>query len=264
MTLTRTFPITKGFLFALILTVAAPLRADDAKAVAESKATFESRGKTIAVERFEPPAPGRYPAVVLLHGSGGVTIGGSMFRDLARELAARGYLVVLPHYFDRTGTVPPAMLPTMVENFPSWAETVADASTYALSLPNAEPGRVALVGFSLGGYLSLSTSTFDPRVTCVVDYFGGLPDQLKDRASKLPPTLILHGEADPIVPVSEARKVQALLESNHVPFEVQTYPGAGHGFFGPAGKDATARTVAFLAKHLKSAPTPAAATASTP
>lgn len=272
MTITQTNPIRKGVLIAFILTVPLSVRAadppstpaSDPASVIESKATFESRGKTIAVECFEPSAPGKHPVAVVLHGSAGLTVGALMFRDQARDLAAHGYLVVLPHYFDRTGTTL-ADMPTMVENFPTWMQTVADASSYALDLPSAEPDHVALVGFSLGGYLALSTSTFDPRVIAVVDYFGGLPDLLAPRADRLPPTLILHGDADPIVPVSEAAELETLLETNQIPFEKHIYPKAGHGFFGPSSLDATNRTRAFLDRHLKPAPQQAqTASASTP
>ncbi len=259
-----TLPIPKGLLVALILTALPLAHADDPSPafdtpsapasgpIVETRATFESGGKTIAVERFEPQEPGKYPVAVVLHGSGGMAVGGFMFRNLARELAGRGYLVVLPHYFDRTGTTI-ADMTTMVEKFPVWIKTVADASSYALDLPNAQPDRVALVGFSLGSYLSLSASTFDPRVKVVVDYFGGLPDLLRLRADRLPPTLILHGDADRIVPISEARKLESLLEAHHIPFEKKIYEGAGHGFFGASDHDATHRAVRFLDQHMKAA-----------
>ena len=273
MSFARIFPITKGFLVALAFTILPQARADEPVAsldttataaapdpVVESKATFESQGKTITVEQFEPKAPGKYPVAVVLHGSGGMTVGGFMVRNLACELARQGYVVVLPHYFDQTDTTI-ADIKTMVVKFPTWMKTVADASTYALSLPNARGDRLALVGFSLGAYLSLSTSTFDPRVKVVVDYFGGLPDLLKIRADRLPPTLILHGDADPIVPVSEAEKLEKLLETNHIPFEKKIYAGAGHGFFGASDKDATDRVVKFLSQHMKPAQAQTAAVA---
>lgn len=243
--------------FALLLLGTEPVGAGDGaaspapepRAVAESSATFESRGKPIAAERFEPAEPGRYPVVVVLHGSGGLAVGGFMFRGLARELAARGYVVVLPHYFDRTGTRiadPKAIL----DRFAEWMETVADATTYAAALPNADAERIGLVGFSLGGYLATSSAAYDPRVKAVVEYFGGLPDLLADRAGRLPPTLILHGDADAIVPVSEARELEDRLKAHDIPCEVHIYEGANHGFLGATGRDASRRTVEFLGKHL--------------
>ncbi len=67
---------------------------------------------------------------------------------------------------------------------------------------------------------------------------------------RLCPVLILHGEADPTVPVQEAYHLQRVLEKKRIPYEMQIYPGAGHGFEGPVWQDANARTLEFLKKHL--------------
>ncbi len=218
--------------------------------VEESRATFTSRGKAIGLEVFAPAAEGRHPAIVMLHGSGGMVIGGDAFRGIARELAKRDYVVLMVHYFDRTGTKfgDPKIIK---DNFTSWVETVGDAVKHAATLPAVDPSRIGLVGFSLGAYLSLSEAVFDPRVKGVVEFFGGLPASLADKAKAMPPTLILHGEADKIVPVKEARDLQRLLQANGVPFEIKIYPDSGHAFLGEDGLDSLNRTLAFLDKHVK-------------
>ena len=55
---------------------------------------------------------------------------------------------------------------------------------------------------------------------------------------RLCPTLILHGEDDAIIPVSEAHYLQKMLEDKKIPHEIKIYPGAGHGFDGEVWKDA--------------------------
>jgi carboxymethylenebutenolidase len=142
----------------------------------------------------------------------------------------------------------------MERNFPDWLRTIAEATTYGVERPNADPERVALVGYSLGAYLAVSLSTFDPRVRAVVDYSGGLPDQLADRESSLVPTLILHGEADPIVSVDEARKLERRLQAHGIEHEIRIFPGVGHGFLGEAAREADRLAVEFLARRLKSEP----------
>ena len=67
---------------------------------------------------------------------------------------------------------------------------------------------------------------------------------------RLPPILILHGEADPTVPVEEAYHLQQVLERRGVAYEMQIYRGAGHGFTGETWRDAGLRTLAFLKKYL--------------
>jgi dipeptidyl aminopeptidase/acylaminoacyl peptidase len=64
--------------------------------------------------------------------------------------------------------------------------------------------------------------------------------------------LILHGEQDKTVPVEEAYHLQQLLEKKKIAYEMQIYPGVGHGFIGEVWRDASVRTHLFLEKHLAS------------
>jgi carboxymethylenebutenolidase len=89
----------------------------------------------------------------------------------------------------------------------------------------------------------------DTRVKAVVDFFGGMPAELSG-FQRMPPVLILHGEEDRVVPVTEATKLQRLLERAGTPYEIKLYPGAGHGFNGMQLIDAGRRSVQFLKKYL--------------
>jgi carboxymethylenebutenolidase len=146
----------------------------------------------------------------------------------------------------------------MRANFPSWLRAIADGITSASKQPNVDPKRVGLLGYSLGAYLSLSLSAFDPRVSAVVEYFGGLPPEIARELKSLPAVLILHGAADKIVPVSEANELERLLAERNLDFEKKVYPGQGHGFLGDEGQDATNRTIAYLEKHLRTSEPPKA------
>ncbi len=96
--------------------------------ILETRGSYESQGKSITIERFEPKTPGKYPAVLVVHGSGGMTIGGPWFRDSARHLAKNGYVAHVVHYFDLTGTKI-ADLSTMKTHFPAWMTVLADGLT---------------------------------------------------------------------------------------------------------------------------------------
>jgi len=126
---------------------------------------------------------------------------------------------------------------------------VGDAITFASYNPSVDANRVGLLGFSLGGYLALSVASVDPRVKAVVEFFGGMPEELQG-FTRMPAVLILHGKEDPIVPVSEATRLQQLLERAGTPYEMKLYPGAGHSFNGLQLLDAGQRAVKFLKKHL--------------
>ena len=215
----------------------------------ENMKQYISGGKRITVETFEPARAGKFPAIVVVHGSNGPV--SSFIGDYAQQLADQGYVLAFVHYFDRTGTRPYPSVALMERDFPNWVETVRDAITYVEANPKVEKGNVALLGISLGGFLSTTVSSFDPRVKAVVDVCGGIPEPVAAKtAHRLPPTLILHGDADPIVPVTQAYALEALLKRTGTPYEMEIYPGQGHLFRGMAQLDAVTRALSFLEEHL--------------
>jgi dienelactone hydrolase len=240
--------------------------------------SFVSGGKRVPVERFQPARPGKYPVVLLLHGLEGPEFSGLVFRSTARRLAQKGFVALVVRYFERTGTRPRDALalrkqfqdhlrnpharrcpPGLREHFAAWKEAVRDAVRYARALPGADPSCVGLVGFSLGGYLATSAAAeADLEVACVVELFGGLPREDAATLKRLPPTLILHGERDRMVPVQEAYALRDLLQAKKLEYEAVIYPGVDHGFRSKDGKVAwlaalhgQGRAFAFLSKHLQ-------------
>jgi carboxymethylenebutenolidase len=217
-------------------------------AVSECASRFESEGKTIAVDCFVPEGNGRcHPAVIGLHGSGG---GHARMAAHARLLAEQGFAVYIPHYFDRTGTTGLADKATAVRNFPAWGKALWDAITFVERQEAVDGGRIGLLGFSLGAYLAMSVAVVDPRVRAVVEFFGGLPKEMKFFMRRLCPVLILHGEEDATVPVEEAHHLREVLQEQNIPYEMQIYPGVGHGFSGDTWLDARGRMAMFLQKYV--------------
>lgn len=215
--------------------------------VSQNQSTFQSGGKTIRVDGFLPSANGQsFPAVLALYGSGGGVDG---MADPASMLASQGFAVYVLHYFDRTDTAW-ADKETIFRNFPIWMKTLWDAISHIEKQPHVDPAHIGLMGFSLGAYLSLSIAAIDKRVQAVVEFFGGLPKEMKLFMRRLCPVLILHGEADPTVPVAEAYHLQQVLEKKGIPYEMKIYPGAGHGFSGEIWRDAGLRSLGFLQKYL--------------
>jgi dienelactone hydrolase len=83
----------------------------------------------------------------------------------------------------------------------------------------------------------------------------------------MPPTLILHGDKDALVPVAQAHKLDELLTREKRPHEMKIYAGANHAFNFPelpfwynAGdaKDAWSRSTRFLAANLNRSDAPTA------
>jgi len=220
--------------------------------VSTLEVSFVSGGKTIAVDCFiyrssyEQSNAQRFPAVISLHGSGG---GHDTLAETAYPLAGKGFCVNVPHYFDRTGTIE-AQMPAMFLNFPLWMKTLWDVVSLVANQPAVDGDRIGLLGFSLGSYLALSLACIHPRIRAVAEYFGGLPREIRPLMRRLPPTLILHGDADTVVPVAEAYSLQKALEERKVPYEMQIYPGEGHHFTPEVRAAADSRMHAFLQKYL--------------
>jgi carboxymethylenebutenolidase len=215
--------------------------------IIQSELTFQSGGKSIRVDAYLPETSASgVPVVVALHGAGGNVAGMERY---ASALAAEGFAAYVLHYFDRTGTVS-ADKPAIFRNFPVWMKTLWDAISFVETQPPVDRSRIALLGFSLGAYLSLATSAIDPRVRVVVEFFGGMPREMNLFMRRLCPVLILHGEADATVPVAEAYHLQKLLEKKGIPYEMKIYPGEGHGFESEIWRDAGLRSLQFLKKYL--------------
>src|SRR5437764_6367895 len=211
--------------------------------------SFQSAGKRISIDHFAPKAAthGKHPAVIVVHGSGG---GGWYFEQYAREFTATGCHVFIVLYFESTGTT---YAPThdIFRHFPDWQQTLADAVEHAAKLPGVDAQRIALLGISLGAYLSLAVAAEDERICAVVDIFGGMPKHIAGNVKRLPPTLILHGDADPVVPVSEAYDLEKILQRTGGEYEMRIFPGQGHRFTGLYQLEAGLKIAAFFAKHLR-------------
>ena len=214
--------------------------------------SFLSGGKPIRLHVTRPATPGPHPAIVLLHGSGG---GVSFWLDrIAPMLSRLGVLVYAVHYFDRTGTdrATPAMLSDGV-HVPLWLGTVRDAVTHIAKQPGVDPRRIALVGVSLGAFLSLALgSEAHAGVHAIVDISGGLVAPYDSQAtSSFPPTLILHGDADTVVPLALAHALKSRLTASRVPHEQLILPGEGHWFSAAAQLRILGAVASFLGRELR-------------
>lgn len=211
------------------------------------------------MEYFKPATAGRYPAVLLLHGADGLKTKGPTLRWLARDLAQHSYVVLLVHYFDRTGVARTAPSEITPADRLAWLDTVRVALGHAARLPQVDGKRIGLVGFSLGAYLAVAAAAEEgSSIAAVVELFGGLPRDLRRNLKSMPPVQIIHGDEDQVVPLAEADKLRDFLEDQKTTLEVHIYCGIGHVFAEPDGKfqmmaalDAKARATRFLDKYLR-------------
>jgi carboxymethylenebutenolidase len=235
---------------AFIFAFAVPARAG------RQQGSFESAGKPVTEYHCVPSAPGPHPAVILLHGAGVEGLDASSFEDMCDDLANRGYYGEFIEYYSQTGPVV-ATDPNdiFVVKFPTFEDELMSGIDALKKNPAVDPKRIALVGFSLGAYLSLATGAENPgALAAIVEYYGGLLPNLEGQAGNLPPTLILHGGRDIVVAVQQAHALDELMTHDQRPHQIHIYPSEGHAFnFAPGadGRDAWTRTLDFLDKYLK-------------
>ena len=202
---------------------------------------------------------GKRPAIVLLHGSGGHV--DFWIARLAPFLAEAGMALYAPHYFDRTSTARADLsMLTDGRHVPQWLETVDDALRFVNTRPGVDSEKVVVAGISLGAFLALalaaglSSSGIEAdrrRIFALLDISGGLVPPFDAQASSaMPPTLILHGAADTIVPVAFAEDLDRKLETLRVPHHTVVLPGEGHWFSAGAMPRLLLAVSSFLQEYL--------------
>jgi dipeptidyl aminopeptidase/acylaminoacyl peptidase len=92
-------------------------------------------------------------------------------------------------------------------------------------------------------------------------FLGGTPSEAADRykvASPInyvseddPPVLTLHGDQDALVPVEQAKVLDAKMKAAGASHTLMVLEGQGHGFRGEQAKKAADATWAFFDEHLK-------------
>lgn len=217
----------------------------------QTRQRFQSGRDKVLVDIFRPRAAGRYPAVILLHGAD-PHLGEKHYYEMSEDLARHGYVCLFVRYYDRGRRGRGSRA--------DWTRTIGDALTFACTLPDVDESRLALLGYSLGAFLSLTYAPTDPRVQAVVAYYGGVsPGDMPNAMESMPPTLLLHGTYDRTVPVRRSIDAFQQLRLKAKPVDVVIYPKVGHGFTlhtrggwdEAVGEDSWERTISFLDFHLK-------------
>jgi carboxymethylenebutenolidase len=136
-----------------------------------------------------------------------------------------------------------------------WVGAIHGAVDRLHDLPTTERGAIGILGFSQGAYLAVAVAGTNRNVKALAEFYGGFPFSLESQITRLPATLIVHGESDTVIPVQEAHALEAIARARATSHAMKLYPGAGHGFDvqadDPRALDAREQTVAFFVRHLK-------------
>jgi carboxymethylenebutenolidase len=207
-----------------------------------------------------PSAP-RGPVVIVLQEIFGVNIA---MRAVADDLAEQGFVALVPDLFWRLE--PGINLGYDKDDHKKavdyWQrfdpETgIADvvATIKAARALSYGSGKVAILGFCLGGQLAVKAAARTP-VDAVISFYGiQLGKSLEDIASLQCPSQFHFGDADPHCPIETRSAIQGLAQADPK-ISMYVYPGAGHAFFNsfrPHGFHASAheasRSRAFAMLH---------------
>jgi carboxymethylenebutenolidase len=219
-----------------------------------TKTTLPSAEREVRVTYFRAPGEAPRPAALLLHGAGGFDrriADNSRYASMLAEAGIDAYLVY--YYSDLDERLMFGGLNVFENRYPNWAKMVGDLTDYLVKQKDSN-GKVGLVGFSNGGILATGASTLDKTIAAAVIYYGTDPWPLGKPATRFPPLLVLHGDADQVIPVELGKELAAEAKALGGSAELVIYPGQSHGFGADWTKkdatDAFNRTVAFLKKEL--------------
>lgn len=217
--------------------------------ISVTRVTLRTSGGDIGAEVFEAADQQKHPAILVLHGAGGMIFDGPAMRRVARSLAEDGNAAYVVDYFESTGTLF-ARIAVMEKNFETWLATVRD-SIAAVQKIRGDPSPVGIYGYSLGGFLSLIAASDNPRVAAVIEHAGGAWNGRMDCIGKLPAVLMIHGEADTRVPVAKyARPLIPVLRRRAASLETRFFPGEGHVFSQGAMNKVCLEAAKFFRKNL--------------
>lgn len=177
----------------------------------------------------EPEEPGTYPGIVVLQEWWGLV---PHIKDVAERLAAEGFVALAPDLYHGAAAAEPdeaRKLAMALDRERAIGECGA-AGSYLAGLDRVSPKRVGVIGWCMGGGLSLSASVRHEVFGATVCFYGR-PLERDDVARLRAPVLGLFGEEDKGIPVSLVRDFEKQMSEFGVPGEVVIYPGAPHAFF---------------------------------
>src|SRR5690348_10851853 len=174
------------------------------------------------------PERGSGPGVVVLHAWWGLN---DFFKQVCDRLAQEGFVALAPDlYHGKTTTSVEeagALSDALDQDVERWRGDIA-AAMQVLRQHGAtnganDSGKLALVGFSLGGAYALDTSvTLAEEVAAVVVFYDSYPglDYQRTQAAYL----CHYAEDDIFVPASKVAKMEQEIQAAGRPITVHTYP----------------------------------------
>jgi dienelactone hydrolase len=209
---------------------------------------------------YRPSGPGPHPAVIALHGCGGLFNGQmqptARHADWGAKLAAAGFLVIMPDSFRSRGLG--SQCGTLNRTVRSGRERVGDVlatKTWLQARGDVKPTAISLLGWSNGGSTVLAAIRQDrrpadkaPDIARAVAFYPGCRGQAESNSfrSRMP-LLILIGEADDWTPSGPCETLTKAARERGEAVEIKLYKDAFHDFDHPSSPIRQRENLAFTA-----------------
>jgi carboxymethylenebutenolidase len=214
---------------------------------------FDANGSTAPGYLATPDAAGATgaPGVVVLHAWWGLT---EPFRQVCDRLATAGFVALAPDLYRGKTTAEVEEAEALAGALNQQEERVRGDIEGAVRFlrqdgatsPADGRGKLAVVGFSLGGAYALDMSvTLAEETAAVVIFYATYTGLDYSRAQAA--YLCHFAEDDPFEPAESVAALARELQAAGRPATFYTYPGTTHWFFEPNRPDAYDATAAALA-----------------
>jgi len=189
----------------------------------------EPRPATLGGDLYLPSGAGPHPAVILLHGCSGITASTTSW---ALWLRSEGYAALLLDSFTARGLRTVCGYPQPLMG-PVRAHDVFAAVARLKALGSVDPSRIAVMGFSHGGWTALWAWRLqekypDARLRAIIAFYPSCGGPLADRGA--PPLLMLLGGQDDWTPPAPCQMLGEAARDAGRQVSVVLYPEARHAF----------------------------------
>ena len=206
----------------------------------------------------QPTDDQRHPGIVVIQEWWGLV---PHIKDVAERFAREGFVALAPDLYHGESADEPdeARKLAMALDAQRAVQEIAAAARYLKKLQNVAPRKAGVVGWCMGGGLSLSAAAHHADLIGAAVAFYGRPLTAGDTAKLQVPVLGLYAEHDHGIPVEAVHAFAAEMQKQRVPHEVHIYPGASHAFFNDtrpqiyqaaAAQDTWQKTLAWFRKYL--------------
>ena len=201
---------------------------------------------------------GKIPGIIVVHENRGLN---PYIKDVGKRAALEGYISLAPDALTPLGGYPgnddEGRTMQKKRDRLEMLEDFIAAYNYVKNHKNCT-GKVGVVGFCFGGWISNMMAVQVPDLGAAVPYYGRQPND--EMAAKIKaPLLLQYGELDKRVNAGWPA-FEKVLKANKIKHTAHFYPNANHGFHNnttprfdkEAANLSWTRTIAFFNTHLKS------------